>query len=130
LVALCAELDALISPKRSDVITNPDLFQLTKWIKSLIETKFVKRTEVKCPGLRPRRRAEHHPGAGWGTATCLIVDRERELKSENIFSSGSPGALKNERHIETALATMERIILKRENLATRAGESEKVWGGW
>jgi hypothetical protein len=47
------------------------------------------------------------------------------LESDNIFSSGSPGALKNERHIETALVTIGRIILKRDDLATRAGESEK-----
>jgi hypothetical protein len=52
------------------------------------------------------------------------------LESDNIFSSGSPGALKNERHIKTALITMERIILKREDLATRVGESEKGWRGW
>jgi hypothetical protein len=25
---------------------------------------------------------------------------------------------------------MERIILKREDFAMRAGESEKGWGGW
>jgi hypothetical protein len=35
LVALCAELDALICPKRSDMITNADLSQLTKLIKGL-----------------------------------------------------------------------------------------------
>jgi hypothetical protein len=52
------------------------------------------------------------------------------LESDNIFSSGSPESLKNERHIETALGTMERIILKREDFAMRAGESEKGWGGW
>jgi hypothetical protein len=47
------------------------------------------------------------------------------LENDNIFSSGSPGALKNDRHIETALVTMERIILKRGDLAMRAGESMK-----
>jgi hypothetical protein len=36
--------------------------------------------------------------------------------------------MKNEKRIETALVTMERIILKHEDLATRAGESEKGWG--
>jgi hypothetical protein len=51
------------------------------------------------------------------------------LESDNICSFGSPGALKNERRIETALVTMEKIILNRENLAARAGESEKGWGG-
>jgi hypothetical protein len=43
------------------------------------------------------------------------------------FSSGSPGALKSNRRIESAPVTMERIILKREALATRAGENEKGW---
>jgi hypothetical protein len=90
----------------------------------------VKRTEVECPGLRRKRRAEHHRGAGRGTAAYSIFDREIELKNDSIVSSGSPGALKNERHIETALITLERIRLKREDLATRAGESEKGWGWW
>jgi hypothetical protein len=48
---------------------------------------------------------------------------------DKTFSPGSPGALENERRVETALVTMERIILKREDLATRAGETEKGWGG-
>jgi hypothetical protein len=52
------------------------------------------------------------------------------LESDNIFSYGRPGALKNERRIETALVTMKRIRLKREDLAMRAGESEKGWAGW
>jgi hypothetical protein len=38
--------------------------------------------------------------------------------------------MKNERHIETALVTIERIILKRKDLVTGAGEGEKDWKGW
>jgi hypothetical protein len=67
---------------------------------------------------------------GLGTATYSIFDREIELESDNIFSSGSSGALKNESRIEAALATMDRMMLKREDLATRAGQSEKGWGWW
>jgi hypothetical protein len=52
------------------------------------------------------------------------------LESDNIFSSGSQKPLKNERGIETALVTMEIIILKREDIGTRAGESAKGWGWW
>jgi hypothetical protein len=52
------------------------------------------------------------------------------LENDNIFSSGSLGALKNERRIETALVTMERIILKGAGLATMEGENEKGWGRW
>jgi hypothetical protein len=52
------------------------------------------------------------------------------LKSDNIVSSGSPGALKHEMDIETALVTMERIIVKCENVATRAGENENGWRSW
>jgi hypothetical protein len=59
-----------------------------------------------------------------------IFDHEIELESDNIFSFGSSGVLKNKRHIESALVTMEKIILKCEDLVMRAGEGEKGWGGW
>jgi hypothetical protein len=98
--------------------------------KTLESTKFVKRTAVECPGLRPRRRLEHHWDAGRGIATYSVFDLAIESESDNIFSCGSPRALKNERRIETALVTTERVILKREDLGTSAGESGKGWGGW
>jgi hypothetical protein len=51
------------------------------------------------------------------------------LENDNIFSSGSPGGLNNKKPIETARVTMVRIILKREELATRVRERKDGEGG-
>jgi hypothetical protein len=67
-------------------------------------------------------------GRGTGAATYSIFGREIELESDDISSSGSLRALRNDRRIETARVTMKKIMSKREDLAMRAGESEKGWG--
>jgi hypothetical protein len=67
-------------------------------------------------------------GAGRGTATYSILDREIALESDNIFSSGSPGSLKNERRIETALVTMEKNNIEAQGPCYEGGRERERLG--